>query len=260
MEVVVRKVGTGKPIRLLVGFVAEEFEGREEWVPPARLKTAWSDVAAFIAREQRWDAVASASGVAEPVEYALSTVFDRLINGSLATIEYRLPGVALIHDVEGLAAALNLAPDDLRADPVSFTEGGALVVPAVTTELIARTAALRTPEPVLRQIQQEEEDLSRCMVHGKTYPATRRQAAWHVPAEHYADAVNEPYHRPCWDLLRAWCGAAAAERHDELLALRREVARIGELTLRAVEVLRAAGHRREADQIEQELGVPIGGR
>jgi len=259
VEVVVRKLGSGKPARVLVGFVAEHFEGREEWVPPSRLKTPWTDVVAFTAREQRWNAVAAASDVEEPVEFALSTVFDQLIDRSLATLEYRLRGVAYLHDIEGLATEVGLSPNQLCADPLAFTEDDDLIVPVSITELIARTAAARTPEPVLREVQREEAEFARLLVHGKTYPASRSQPAWHVPAERYADSENEPYHRPCWELLRAWCGAEAAERQDELLALRQEVARIGDLALRAVAALRAAGRRREADQLEQELGVPVGG-
>ncbi len=76
VEVRVVKVGSGKPARVLVRFVADEFEGREEWVPPARLKVPWSGVDAFVAKESRWDVV-SASPVHDTAEhYATSTVFD----------------------------------------------------------------------------------------------------------------------------------------------------------------------------------------
>ena len=38
VEVEVLRIGTSKPARVLVRFVADEFEGRRDWVPPARLK------------------------------------------------------------------------------------------------------------------------------------------------------------------------------------------------------------------------------
>jgi len=44
VEVVVLRMGTQKPARVLVRFVDDRFEGREEWVPPARLKVPWSEV------------------------------------------------------------------------------------------------------------------------------------------------------------------------------------------------------------------------
>lgn len=37
VEVEVIKIGTQKPARVQVRFVDERFEGRQEWVPPARL-------------------------------------------------------------------------------------------------------------------------------------------------------------------------------------------------------------------------------
>jgi hypothetical protein len=41
VEVRVLRLGTQKPARVLVRFVDDAFEGREEWVPPARLKVPW---------------------------------------------------------------------------------------------------------------------------------------------------------------------------------------------------------------------------
>ncbi|MFZ2624720.1 MAG: hypothetical protein WAX29_05695 [Propionibacterium sp.] len=41
VEVEILKIGTQKPARTLVGFVAEKFEGRQEWIPPSRLKVLW---------------------------------------------------------------------------------------------------------------------------------------------------------------------------------------------------------------------------
>jgi hypothetical protein len=35
VEVEVLKIGTQRPARVLVRFVDERFEGRQEWVPPA---------------------------------------------------------------------------------------------------------------------------------------------------------------------------------------------------------------------------------
>ena len=122
VQVVVVRRGVKTPRRVLVRFVDDEFEGREDWVPPARLKAPWQEVDAFIARERRWEAVVSASpGYDAPDESAASIVFDRLIDSGLATLGYNAErGVIRIHDVNGLAAYLDLDPAELRADPVSF--------------------------------------------------------------------------------------------------------------------------------------------
>src|SRR3954451_15014298 len=53
-EVEVLKIGTQRPLRIKVLFAAEEAEGREEWVPSARLRVAWQDKDAWLAREQQW--------------------------------------------------------------------------------------------------------------------------------------------------------------------------------------------------------------
>jgi hypothetical protein len=121
------RIGTSKPQRVLLRFVADEFEGREDWVSPARLKVRWSAVDEFTKREQRWDAVVEASWIRDTVEhFAASAVFDALIDKSFATIGYNAcAGVATIHDVDGLADFLEIDPGQLRGDPLSFVENNA---------------------------------------------------------------------------------------------------------------------------------------
>jgi hypothetical protein len=41
VEVVVVRLGSQRPARILVRFVVDHFEGRQEWVPPSRLKVRW---------------------------------------------------------------------------------------------------------------------------------------------------------------------------------------------------------------------------
>jgi hypothetical protein len=54
VAVEVMKFGTQRPPRVLVRFVDQQFEGRQEWVPPARLKVPWAAVEVFREREARW--------------------------------------------------------------------------------------------------------------------------------------------------------------------------------------------------------------
>lgn len=80
VEVVVMKIGSRRPIRVLVRFVDPSFEGLEEWVPPARLKVPWAGVEAFEAKERRWTAVLAAFGEDDERQAdAAGIVFDRLI-------------------------------------------------------------------------------------------------------------------------------------------------------------------------------------
>jgi hypothetical protein len=89
VEVIVVRIGVRKPRRLLVRFVADDFEGRQDWVPPSRLKAAWRDLDAFIAREIRWEGVAGESpAIGSPEESAAGVVFDLLVDPGLATLGY----------------------------------------------------------------------------------------------------------------------------------------------------------------------------
>jgi hypothetical protein len=57
--------------------------------------------------------------------------------------------------------------------------------------------------------------------------------------------------------VRVWCGEDKAERYDELVALREEVIRLGQLVEKAVKALRDRGHGVIASTIERDLGVHI---
>jgi hypothetical protein len=78
-----------------VRFVDERFEGRQEWVPPARLKVPWAAVGVFRQREARWDRIDKLGIGDEPVSRAAEEVFEALIEHDIARIEYREAGVAM---------------------------------------------------------------------------------------------------------------------------------------------------------------------
>lgn len=256
VQVVVVRLGVKTPRRVLVGFVDDEFEGREDWVPRARLKAPWRDVDAFIARERRWEAVLSASpGYDAPEESAASIVFDRLIDSGLATLGYNAErGVIRIHDIDGLAACLDLDPAELRADPVSFEEEGDLVASWPITITVARRAAGRDPHTILRYVEHEEADARREAVFGRDYPKRGRGEALHISAEICAQ-VDEDHGKPVRAVLREWCGVEPVELRSELAELRKEVARLGKLAESALAALRRSGQVKEANRLEREFGT-----
>ena len=192
-EVQVVKIGSAKPARVLVRFVAEEFEGREEWVPPARLKVLWAGAEEFAARERRWEAVSEAHRIrGSAAEYATDTIFDLLISPDLAINSYQAPGVCHIKDAERLGQALGLDPAEFRTDPLSFDDDGELIVPWPVTETIARRAAELNPDPVLRQVAQEEAEQQRKMTHGEwVKPWQYNPEGYHSP-EFIAEMDEEP--------------------------------------------------------------------
>ena len=260
VEVEVKRLGTQKPARVLVHFVGNDVEGREEWVPPARLKVPWHDVEEFRAREARWEAIDTHPGLrGAREEYALDEVMGKLIGESLAAQHRRHPGVTSIVDVSGLARLLQLDEAVLRAQSVAFEEDGALFVPWATTELIARRACELFAEPILREVEEQEKKARRDSMHGETITSSGRNAhSFFIKPEQAAKwDAEEAYGKPMRDLLREWCGHAAGERHEELGALREEVARVGELLLEAIRVLRKAGIQDEADSLERRFGGPL---
>ena len=259
VEVRVLRIGTNRPPRVLVRFVDDSFEGKEEWVPPARLKVLWTGVEELRAREQRWEAVSADGPGRDSAEYwAAGLVFERLVPVEVADVGYNdTAGVTTIHDTGRLAELLDVDPSELESSPLAFREGDTLVVPWATTELIVQAAARRDPEPVLRHVDAEEAAYRHKTIHGEEFQFARGEPPRHIEADWFIQQLDEPLHRPCWQLLRAWCGQDATDRHDELVELRHEVARIGRLAEQAIALLRDAGRDRDADRLARELGQPV---
>ncbi|WP_029089700.1 hypothetical protein [Brevibacterium album] len=254
VEVRLVREGSQKPARVLVHFVADEFEGREESVPPARLKVRWDDVESFRAREERWDRV-SALGPDrdDPRDCAASEILDEFIDRDLAGMNDSDGCSITISRPDELADSLGLRIEQLTEYPEAFREDGKLIAPWPVTELVARAAAQMNAEAVLQRVESEERKAQHAAIHGEYLSGRGR----HFIDPEISAKVDRDHGKPIRDVLRAWCGADNVERFDELVELRKEIKRVGEVAERAIAALRAHGHDAVAAQIERELGTPV---
>lgn len=248
----VLRLGTSKPPRVLVKFEGDEHEGRQEWVPPGRLKVPWADVDEWQAKEQRWSALREASeyirGSTE--DHALSMIFDNMPAWEHGRYLYNDDaGILLIHDVDAVAANLGLDREFIESEPTSFIEDGSLVVPWRVTQEIVQRLARKHADVLVPKIMADEDE-------------AREHNRWgymgghgHISAEICAETDKE--FAPARELALQWCGAEARERYDELQALRVEVVRLGKLIERAINLVRKGANAREADALERELGIPL---
>lgn len=256
VKVDVVRHGTQKPARVLVKFVDDEFEGREEWVPPARLKVRWSEVEEYRAREERWGRIhAAGPRQDDPREAAAEEVFDALVDEDIAYLGYRNGGALSIKDLGGLAALLGVLPEEVVVHPDAFEEDGVLVAPWVVTESIAARLARLNPGPVMDLVGAQERKAAREAIHGETLRSTRGQS-WYIPPEGCVQ-LDEEHYKPKRMILRDWCGAEAADRHDELVELRKEIKRVGDVAQQGIDQLRRAGHESQAAHLQRELGTPV---
>lgn len=187
-----------------------------------------------------------------PEESAAGTVIDLLVAPEPATTGWNATrGTIRIHDVAGLAAFLDVAPSELRADVISTEEEGDLISPWPITLAIARRAAERDPHAVLRYVEEKATKARREATYGSWH---RRRGAPddHISAEICA-SVDEEHGGPVRALLREWCGADAVDLRAEISSLREEAAAAAALTQAAVELLRRHGHPRDANRLEREL-------
>ncbi|GAA4383346.1 hypothetical protein [Agromyces bauzanensis] len=259
VEVEVLKLGSQKPPRVQIRFVDESAEGREDWVPPGRLKVPWADAAEFTANEARWEAVDTHPGLNEtPTEWAISDVFEAVIDPAVAEPVYRYAGVTSIVDPSGLAQRLQVDEAFLRSSPLAFEDEGALLVPWETTERLVQRACELYGDDILESLAKDEAKARHEATHGYTVRFGRNDEGRFVTPEDAAARDAEwPFGKKKRDLVRVWCGADAIDRHEELRALREEVVRLDRLLSEAIHALRDSGAKARADDLERRFGVPV---
>lgn len=241
---------------MLVRFIDDEFEGREDWVPPARLKVLWTEVGAYRAREERWGKIHAAGPEQDsPREAAAEEVYDALLDRDIAWLGYRNSGATSIKDLRALATILDVTPEEVVVHSDAFEEDGVLIAPWDVTQRIAETLARRNPGPIMERVAAQERTAAREAIHGHSYRASRGQTG-HIEPD-FLIKWDEEHDKPKRTILRDWCGAEAADQHDELVALRVEIKRVGDVAQDAIDQLRAAGHEAQAARLARELGTPV---
>jgi hypothetical protein len=254
----VLKIGTKRPARVLIRFVDERFEGRQEWVPPARLKVPWNGAEQWLAAELRWLAVVetSASATGSLEHRAAEMVFDRP-NKACDFIDqmdaYR-HAVLTVTDPAVFTAKLGFAAAELVGATGYVLDDGTVVAPWPALLAAARRFAPIDADAVLAEMDREDDRAEREATYG-LWTRGRGSEGHHISAEICAE-VDAKY-RPVRDLVRQWCGAEARDRRDEMKALRAEVIRLGGLVEAAIGLLRQAGCDRAAATLERDLGIPV---
>ncbi|MEU6578280.1 hypothetical protein [Streptomyces sp. NPDC046805] len=258
-EAEVLKIGAQRPLRIKVRFVAEEAEGREEWVPSARLRALWQDKDAWLAREQQWSELTKDSPDDEdPAFRAIIILLDQRFWDGLVTfgVNYRDRGLLYVEDVPVLAALLDVPEHFFHTDPRAFTDtDGTLTAPWPTTVEVARLLARTQADHLVTLLGQHERQAQQEAIYGRYYRGRGKNPGTYISPEICAEVDRNS--KPARDLLRQWCGTEAVESHEELKALRDEVLRIGKLTEQAIGCLRQAGQTKAADRFERELGIPL---
>ncbi|MFF3403532.1 hypothetical protein ACFYW6_34185 [Streptomyces sp. NPDC002659] len=258
-EVEVLRMGTQRPARVKVRFAAEDAEGREEWVPPARLRVPWEQKDEWLEKQSRWSELTQDGPDDDAAEFvAVSTVFEECPLEGVVSMgwNYRERGVLYVEDVSALAEMLQVPESFFVADPHAFRDDeGAVTAPWPTTLAVAGRLAKVHAEVLVTVLAEREAKARHRAVYGEHYRGRGKNPGIYIEPEICAEVDAKS--GPGYELLREWCGAEAVEKLAELKALRTEVLRIGKLMEEAIRLLRDAGHRHVADRLERQLGVPL---
>ncbi|MBO1333726.1 PE-PGRS family protein [Streptomyces sp. VRA16 Mangrove soil] len=247
---VVRVGGPGKGGWVHVRFLDGDDAGLQEWVNPASLVVPWPDIEVFLKDDAGELALAEAS---RHVRGTNDFEAARLILGFVrpkSALRLRRgvadAGILELNRLGVIARQLGIEEAELKGDAMVYVRhNGVCLAGWPVTERIARQAARSLAEEILPELDRKQQALEQ----------ERAQPTWYAYGRR--DDRKLDAQAAILRTVRAWCGEDKAERYDELVALRAEVVRLGELVERASRALRERGHGVIASTIERDLGVPI---
>ncbi|MER6447259.1 PE-PGRS family protein [Streptomyces venezuelae] len=247
---IVRVVGADRSGSVHVRFLEGDAAGLQEWVSPSCLRVLWADVDSFRADDAAELALAEVSravrGSAEFEAARMILGFVRPKSRLRLRKAVADAGVLELGHLDETAPLVGMDAAQLRNDPMLHEDrNGCSLAGWPITERIARQVALRLADEILPEVDQRQRAMEEERDRSSWYGYQRRD-------ERKLDAEKEALRT-----VREWCGQEKAERHDELVALRSEVLRLGELVERAVKALRDRGHGVIASTIERDLGVHV---
>jgi hypothetical protein len=231
-----------KPVRHLVRFLSNEWEGHEERVVPSRLRYPWSEVEARTADAAALTALLARGDPTIAEDLAADYIAETFLR-SLVRRQTRSGRLGLLDmlDAEATARTSGLPLDALRRDGHEFD--GVLTLPWTTATTIFAATARANAEAVLSYIRAEEKQGLREASFGKR-SGKGTSATYRTP-----EACQESFEaitRPTLEVLTTWVGKLAVteeQRYAEALALSRLAYDIADTALLA---LRRADRKPEA--------------
>ncbi len=155
-------------------------------------------------------------------------------------------GVLELSRLDETAELIGMDAVELHSDPMVYeNRTGTCLAGWPVTERIARQVAVRLADEILPEMDRKQQEIEQ----------ERAQSSWY--SYRARDDRKLDAEAAVLRTVRAWCGEDKADRYDELVALRAEVVRLGQLVEKAVKALRDRGHGVIASTIERDLGVHI---
>ncbi|MEU8972582.1 PE-PGRS family protein [Streptomyces monashensis] len=247
---VVRVGGPGRSASIHVRFLQGDAAGLQEWISPGCLVTLWADVDTFRADDAAELALAEVSShVRGSTDFEAARMvvgFVRPKNKLRLRRTVADAGVLELSRLDETASLIGMDAAELRGDAMVYeNRHGMCLAGWPVTERVARYMAGRLADEILPELDRKQQAIEQERAQPSWYSYGRRD-------DRKLDAEAAVLRT-----VREWCGQDKAERYDELVALRAEVIRLGELVEKAVKALRDRGHGVIASTIERDLGVHV---
>lgn len=250
-EVVVRKIG--QTTRVQVAFIAEDHEGKVEWVERRCLESPWAQRENYLESLTVSMAVERAPRPSTHEREAADLVRIFVPHANLIHLYAR--GMSQIDEIGEVLDRSGLKIEDLTAWPC--IEGdGTLTVTWATAQCILEALTAKCPDALLDYLDKREREAREEAVFGYHGPAIWDKKKWlDIPGEQLAASFAE-HEEPVHALLRQWIGAEESTYRLDLRQAREELSRVGDIAQRAIRDLRQLRSNRTAAALESELLDP----
>ncbi|MEE1728520.1 PE-PGRS family protein [Streptomyces sp. BE282] len=247
---VVRVGGPGRSGWVHVRFLEGDAAGLQEWVSSGSLVAPWAEAETFCADDAAELALAESSrhvrGSTDFEAARMILGFVRPKNRLRLRRTVADAGVLELSRLDETAPLIGLGAAELRGDAMVYENRHGLCLAGwPVTERVARRVASRLADEILPEVDRKQQGIEQERAQSSWYSYSRRD-------DRKLDAESAVLRT-----VRAWCGEDKADRYNELVALRAEVIRLGELVEKAAKALRDRGHGVIASTIERDLGVHI---
>ena len=236
--------------RVTIEILEGDRAGTVEDVPAGRLRSPWSNAAAYDALMGNWDRIRGYE-LDDAEEEAVFLAFSELIAEDVATFSR---GVA--RNCVGICNTTALEeitkrPATSFIDAVaSFESDGTWWLSPESAPLVAEAACLAQPKPILDWVTADEQRCREACKRG--VPRTSLDGEEYTSSPDWEYRYYLQHERPVHELLRQWCGHRAVTFHERLAAAEAEIHRLDELIARAAGVMRDNKLMSQAAWLDEE--------
>jgi hypothetical protein len=229
--------------------VADEFEGRTEWVSRSKLQCPWPVAGEWFAARAAWSVASGKEHPPDAESEAVDGIMGLLVPRAVARREHlsRRRGLVTVVRPDLLAKLACVPVEQVLLS--GWWHDQVCTVPWATTLSLCEELVRANESRVLPWLR----ELEQASVLSRQDGAWTNQRGRDFIAPGTFGENYDAFERETFELLRRWLGSEVTSREDELAAVRAELDRVTVVVQTAVSALREQGLEEQAWDLQKGL-------